>query len=89
MKVMNPNYEQYGLEALDVALREKVGVSVNVEDVEGLNDVVSRLLYAKDAYRDQIEQIVEQYIYHPGRSGEAGGRYIIERLESSAVSDAS
>ena len=82
MKVMNPNYERYGLEVLDISLRDKVGVSVDVAGIGGLNDAVSGLLADKDAYREQIEGIVSQYIYHPGRNGEAGGRYIIKQLES-------
>jgi len=33
MKVMNPNYTKYALEPLDITLRDKVGVSVDVENL--------------------------------------------------------
>lgn len=82
MKVLNPNYVKYGVEVLNITLRDRVGVSVDVEDLKSLNDVVTRLLREKDAFREQIEQVKREYLYHPGKSGEAGGKYIIEQLKN-------
>jgi len=81
MKVMNPNYERYGLEVVDITLRDKVGVSVNLDSVESLNEVVTNLLSNKDGYKERIQQALEQHLYYPGRNGEAGGKYLIQRLE--------
>jgi len=81
MKVMDANYKQYGLEVLDITLRDKVGVSVDIEDVYMLNEYVNRLLEEKDSYKEQIRNVLGKYVYNPGRSGEAGGKYIIKRLE--------
>ena len=33
-------------------------------------------------YAEQIAEAVSQYLYYPGRNGEAGGKYIIQLLES-------
>jgi YidC/Oxa1 family membrane protein insertase len=85
MKVLNPNYKQHGQEVQDITFRDKVGVSVDVKDVGKLNEVVSKLLNEKDTYKERIGQLVQQNLYHPGRSGEAGGRYIISRLKPSGV----
>jgi len=85
MKIMNPNYEQYGLEVLDITLRDKVGVSVDIEDIEALDNVMLKLLDEKESYRSKIKQIVEQYIYHPGRNGEAGGKHIINQLMARGI----
>ena len=83
MKTMNPHYQWYGsdIEVLDISLRDKIGVSIEVSDVGKLNDEISRLLSDKDSYREQIEGIVRQYLYYPGRNGEAGGTYIIGQLK--------
>jgi YidC/Oxa1 family membrane protein insertase len=81
MKIMNPNYTQYGIEPMDIALRNKVGVSVDVENVGKIDATVSELLLNKDSYSNQIDEIVQQCLYNPGRSGEAGGIYIIKQLE--------
>ena len=80
MKVLNPNYKKYNLEVLDISLRDKVGVSVNIEDVKDINKSVERLLAEKDSFREQIQEIVNQYIYHPGKNGEAGGKYIMNQI---------
>lgn len=82
MKVMNPNYEKFGLEIVDIALRDKVGVSVEPKNAGHLNDSVKKLLSNQSAYKEQILQAKEQYLYHPGRNGEAGGKYIIKQLEA-------
>jgi YidC/Oxa1 family membrane protein insertase len=81
MKVMNPDYEKYGLEVLDISLRDKVGVSIDVENISDINKCVERLLAEKDSFGEQIEKIVEKYIYHPEKNGEAGGRYIMKQIE--------
>ena len=82
MKVMNPNYKQYGLEPLDITLRDKIGLAIDIEDTGELSKTVAHLLSCKDSYKNQIEETVQQYLYHPGRSGEAGGLYIIKQLEA-------
>lgn len=81
MKVLNPNYVKYGVDVLNITLRDRVGISVDVENIAGLNDVVAQLLTEKDTFKEQIEQVKREYLYHPGRSGEAGGKYIIEQLK--------
>jgi YidC/Oxa1 family membrane protein insertase len=82
MKVMNPNFSQYGLEALDITLRNKVGISINVKDISDIGKSVGQLLAEKDSFREQIVKIVSQYLYYPGRNGEAGGMYIINQLQN-------
>ena len=80
MKVMNPNYAQYEIEPLEIALRDEVGVSVDVGNLGTLNQIVEEVLQSKGLYRSKIEEIMREYLYYPKRSGEAGGEYIIRRL---------
>ena len=81
MKVMNPSWERYGLEVLDITLRDKVGISIEVSEIEGkLADTITGLLENKETYREKIEEIIKSYLFYPGRSGEAGGVYIMGRL---------
>jgi len=80
MKIMNPNYEKLGMEVMDITLRDKVGISVDVEQIGDLPNIVSNLLGDKDKYREQIKAVVDEYLYYPGRNGEAGGEYIIKAL---------
>jgi len=80
MKVLNPNYKDYGLEVTDISLRDKIGVSVELSDVENIGNITSNLLDERDSYAQRIEEVSKAHIYYHGRSGEAGGRYIINRL---------
>ena len=80
MKVLNPNYENYNVEVLDITLRDKVGVSIDLDKLDTLGDIVDNLLSEKEAYKSKIKDVVNKYLYHPNRSGEAGAKYIINQL---------
>ena len=85
MKIMNPNYLDYGLDVYDINVREKVGVSVNLDEIDSLGKVVSRLLSDKHAYEAQIRELIKENLYYPGRNGEAGGKYILGQLKSRGI----
>jgi len=82
-KIMNPNYQDYELDAMEVSVRDKIGVSVNPEDIPAqLGSAVTALLEDEGTFKERIKDTLAQYVFHPGRSGEAGGRYIVEGLGS-------
>ena len=81
MKVLNPNYESYNVEVLDITLRDKVGVSIDMDKIDTVGTTVDKLLSEKEAYKSKIEEVISKYLYHPNRSGEAGAKYIMNRLE--------
>lgn len=76
MKVLNPNYKDYDVELTDVTWREKVGVSLELQDINKIVDILA------DFPERDIKAVVKEYIFYPGRNGEAGGRYIINQLEA-------
>ncbi|MCL2169186.1 MAG: YidC/Oxa1 family membrane protein insertase [Defluviitaleaceae bacterium] len=80
MKVLNPGYQAYELPVTDILFRDKVGVSVSLQNVGEIGNVVDKLLADKDAFGSQIEAVAKEYIYHHGRSGEASAKFIIKRL---------
>jgi YidC/Oxa1 family membrane protein insertase len=83
IKILNPNYEEFELEALEISLRDKIGVSIDIEKINELKEVTMNMLEQKDSYKQKIDDIVKQYLYYPGKSGEAGGTYIIDQLATS------
>ncbi len=85
MKIVNEQYEEYGLDVLDITLRSVVGVSVEPEQLHSLASTVEATLAKKSSYELQIEQAVKDYLFYPGRSGEAGGKYILRQLESRSI----
>ena len=81
MKVLNPNYESYNVEVLDITLRDKVGVSIDLDKLDTVGEIVDQLLNEKEAYIDKIKDVLSKYLYHPNRSGEASAKYIMNQLE--------
>jgi YidC/Oxa1 family membrane protein insertase len=81
MKVMNPEYKRIGIEPINITLRDVLGVSVDIDRLDELHDIVKTSLENKDKYREKIDAVMPDYVYYPGRSGEAGGKYIMSRLD--------
>lgn len=79
-KINNPEYEKLGIEPLEFALRDQVGIRVNPKELAGLSDRLHALLENVDANADKIEAIRNSYIANFGQSGKVGGRYILQQL---------
>jgi len=76
MKVMNSEYNKLGIEPLDITLRNKLGVSVDVDKLNNLPEIIEDMRNNSEKYRMSIESTVNDYLFYPGRSGEAAGKYI-------------
>ena len=81
-KILNPDYELLGCEITDILFRDELGVSVDVERVSEINGVVADLLENGEVFKERISETIAKYLYHPGRNGEAGGTYIINKIEN-------
>ena len=79
-KINNPEYGKLNVEPLEFKLRGEVGIQIDPENMEGLAHKIDQLLENSEAYADQIRQIRDKYIANFGRSGEVGGKYILEQL---------
>lgn len=83
MKVLNEDYVKYSSEPLDILLRNKIGKSLEKDELKAIIPTVEQLLKdEKDAYVKQIEELVQKYVFHVGESGKIGGQYIIEQLDN-------
>ena len=80
-KIMNPNYTKIPIVPLDIALRDLLGVSVDLDKLGELANVVADLFERQEDFKAQIMDTREKYLFNLGKSGEAGGRYIIEALK--------
>ncbi len=81
MKVVNPNYKRIPLVPLDISLRDEIGVSVDVEDLHTLLDVVKNLFDKTDWYKDHIDRVVKENIFDIGDGARGGGEYIVKAIE--------
>lgn len=80
MKVMNPEYTKLGMEPLEITLRNQVGISIDLDNLDQSKEIVQSLLAKESEYSDHIGMLREKYFYHFGHSGEMGAKYILREL---------
>ena len=80
MKILNPNYEKIGIPPLDITLRDKVGVSLDLDKLSALKKTVDELFERREDYFVSINQLTNDSFFNLGDSGSAGGRYILDSL---------
>ncbi len=80
MKVNNKDYEEIGIEPLEIKLRSEIGKRYNPDDLSSLWDDIQHMIEHKDDYSDRIEEIRNKYVSNFGTSSEVEGKYIIRQL---------
>lgn len=80
MKVMNPDYEKYKSIPKDIAWRNQVGVSLPLNRIAESGKMTEKLLKETEQFSRDIERLRDDSIFNLGKSGEAGGKYILGQL---------
>lgn len=80
-KIHNSEYTQYPMKPLELTLRSQVGVELNMEQMDGLEDSVLELLEHKEMYQEKIGGILSETIANFGSSAKIGADYIIFQLK--------
>lgn len=81
MKIMNPDYEKLEVEPFDIEIRNKVGISLGVDELSKLPETVDKLLNNPEFSKDALKDMREKYLYNVGNSSKIGAEYIIEELK--------
>lgn len=76
MKIMNPDWDKYGVKPIDIALREKIGLSVELNDIGTINDKLEALKDIKNP-RAAIEEIM----YDNSTASKESGEYLIKAVK--------
>lgn len=79
-KIMNKNYRKIPLEPINFSFRKKVGIELDLDQVDHVVDAVSEIFAKRAEFHDRIQQVRTETVFHIGHSGEAGGKYIINRI---------
>lgn len=82
MKVLNEEYTKYESIPALIDIRNKIGVSLDVEETAGIADVIADMLSGQLLPEEEVAAITQQYVYHLGESSRVGGQYILERLRA-------
>lgn len=80
MKVMNPDYKEIDVVPMDIEIRNKIGLSVSVDELNRLPEVVDTLLKDHSFSRESLKQMRSKYLYNIGHSAEVGGKYLVNRI---------
>ena len=81
MKVMNPEYKRIKEIPINIAARNEIGQSLDLDELDKIQEKVAYLLSNKEQYYEQIEEFTKQNIYNLDCSAPVGGEYIIGTLK--------
>lgn len=81
MKVMNPEYQKIDTVPLNILLRDKLGKSLKLDQLDEIAGTVEYLLEHTADYSKQIDALTHEYIFNLGQSAEVGAKYIIRSLQ--------
>ena len=80
MKVMNPDYQDIGIIPFDIAIRNKIGISLKPEETDKIAVAIDRLLHEENFSRESIAALRDQSLYNRGKAASVGADYLIRRL---------
>lgn len=84
-KINNPDYVKIGIEPLEFALRDKIGIRLDPKDLSGAAESIAALLSRGEQYAEEILSLRDTYIAHFGHSGRFAARYLIDTLKEHAA----
>ena len=59
MKIMNPEYEKIGVVPINIFMRDSIGCSLNLDQLDRVADEATRLIEQRDLYHDKIDAFVK------------------------------
>lgn len=80
MKVMNPDYQEIPVTPFDIEIRNQMGISVELNQLDTIGLAVEKLLHEESYSKDKMMEMREKYLYNISNSAAVGAKYIIDRL---------
>ena len=80
IKIKNDQYEELGIEPLELSLRSKIGKIVSPENIDNIPSILDELILNIKNYKDRIIECRDQHVSNFGNSSEIGARHISELL---------
>lgn len=81
MKIMNPDYAEIRTENVNLILRDKIGRSLDLNELDHTAEMVCDLLSHKEEYQEQIDALAHEYLYNLDGSAVIGGQYIVNAIK--------
>ncbi len=80
MKILNPDYKELTTVPIDIEARDKIGISLELNEIDKVDASAKRLMSEKRFTKEEMASLRDHYVYNIGRSGEVGGMYLINRV---------
>ena len=80
MKIMNPDYENLGIEPFNIWARNEIGEVVELDKINEISNTVSKMFENSKKYENNITKMLDEYVYNIGKSSEVGANYIIQTI---------
>ncbi len=79
-KVRNPNWRDYGIDSTDISLRNRVGRSLKMDELDRFAATVADMLAQREQWRERIHGIREGFVFNLGSGGAAAGEYLLATM---------
>ena len=80
MKIINPDWQELGIEPTDISLRNQIGISLPEDQAGSIAQVASGMLHNQQSWSEHIEQIRREYIFNIGHGAEIAGEYLLRTI---------
>ena len=81
MKIMNPEYKEIDIEPFNIWARNEIGQVVKLDELKDISRTVDKMIDNQQEYSDEIEKMMQNYVYNIGRASEIGGQYIVQSIK--------
>jgi len=77
MKIMNPDWDKYGVTPIEISLRDKIGMSVELSEIGKIKEKLQALKEIKNP-----RAIIEDIMYDNNTASEISGKYLIGAIKN-------
>ena len=77
MKIMNPDWDKFGLTPLEISIRDKIGKTIEIDQVPNINQALEEI---KNIQNPQAT--IESMMYDNSKASEISGKYLIEEIKN-------
>lgn len=78
LKIDNPKYQELSIEPLEIFARNKIGLAVNLDQIDQVEQILTSFNADFQKYHDQIIDFRNRYIYNWMKSAPIGAEHIIK-----------
>ncbi len=82
LKCLNPEYEKIPCTPVEISLRSKLGVALDLDALDGVRAKAEELFAQAPLYEKQIAEVYKNFVFNQGTAAKAGAQYILKSLAS-------